>query len=149
MDHILNVVYESKARDRLVPYEKTVTITENRAPTDESIKIYDQMLEQARANLVDVFTIKNAIFTEARVAVYRNVASLFCPLEAYYKFKLNDTVFEGKIQIEDSRPYTAEDFRRLLSDEVYNRFIEELSRKLFETYCKTLMVEGKHSNYNW
>lgn len=46
-------------RDRMVPYEKTVI--EKRAPTDESIKIYDEMLEKAKGSLIDAFAINDNI----------------------------------------------------------------------------------------
>lgn len=47
--------------DRLVPYEKTVTITEKRAPTDDSIKLLNEMQEKAKQNILTQITVDNNI----------------------------------------------------------------------------------------
>ena len=44
-----------------VPYEKTVTVTEHRAPTDDSIKIYKEMYEKSLKNIAEVLEIKNSL----------------------------------------------------------------------------------------
>lgn len=44
-----------------IPYEKTVTIKEHKAPTDESIRHYEELKEKAYKNIAEVFDIKNNI----------------------------------------------------------------------------------------
>jgi hypothetical protein len=45
--------------DRLVPYEKTVT--EHKAPTDDSIRLLNEFQEEARKNLIRQIPLKNNI----------------------------------------------------------------------------------------
>lgn len=144
-----------KSETKLVPYERKVevTVNENRAPTDESIQLLNELTDKAHQNLLDVFRIESSVVKDTVISVFRQMGPdiVGMPLVAYYKFKLNDRVFEGKTIVEDDRPYDSArgDFRRLLADEVFNRFIEELSRKTFEEFAKTLMIEGKNRDYNW
>lgn len=142
-----------KTETRLVPYDRRVTINEHRAPTDESVKLFQEMTEKAHQSLLDVFRIESTVVKDAVISVHRQMSpeNLNMPLIAFYRFTLNDDVIQGNVVVEDDRPYTEakNDFRRLLSDEVYNRFIEEISRKLFESFAKTLMIEGKNRDYNW
>ena len=41
-----------KTRTEYVPYEKTVTVTEHRAPTDVSIQLWDEMRQKAIDSIV-------------------------------------------------------------------------------------------------
>ncbi len=42
-----------------VPYEKSVTVTEKRATTDESVKLLNEFQEKAKQNLVDQIKIED------------------------------------------------------------------------------------------
>lgn len=42
-----------------INFPKEINIKEHRAPTDESIKIYKEMVEKARSEVVDAFHIKD------------------------------------------------------------------------------------------
>jgi hypothetical protein len=50
----------SRRSDRLVPFEKTVT--EIRAPTDESVNLLKEFEEKAEAKLIASFTLPNNLF---------------------------------------------------------------------------------------
>ena len=45
-----------------VPYAKTVTINENRAPTDESVKLYDEFKQRAYDSIIDAFEVSDNAF---------------------------------------------------------------------------------------
>ena len=79
--------------DRVVPYEKTVH--EYRAPTDESIKIYDEMLNKAQASLVGRITSNTPIDME--VCVFRDVSRQ--NYNVHYVCNINGKEIQNKIVI--------------------------------------------------
>lgn len=49
---LFSTTHIHKGRTEYVPYEKTVSITEKKAPTDESIRILNEMEEKATQNII-------------------------------------------------------------------------------------------------
>lgn len=94
-------------------------VTEVKAPTDESIKLYKEMLEKSRTDLVDAFKIKSNSF-ECSAAIYRNISSF--SFTVVIKFLLNDRKHVMDFNIEEYNVNQREDLVR----EIVKKFSESL-----------------------
>ena len=56
------------SKTELVPYEKTVNVTEKRAPTDESIKLLREMEQKALNSVVDAIEVRTNIINACAYA---------------------------------------------------------------------------------
>lgn len=65
-------------------YPQKIKIKENRAPTDESIKIYRDMVEKARQEVVDGFTVQGNFL--GRVVMFARPSD---PNIVFFFFELN------------------------------------------------------------
>lgn len=139
-DRFIPIPFETVRREA-VPYAKTVTITENKAPTDESIAIYGEMLDKARASLIEVITLKSSVVGEIAIAIYREMLDM--NLTAHYRFVLNGETYTGKVVITNEWAQQP-NFAELICMEVYNKFVEEVASKLFHAHINTAIAQ-KHS----
>ena len=87
-------------RVEYVPYEKTVTITENRAPTDESVNILNQMQEKTLQNIIKSVNVKDNTMNAAVLYIVRGMA--FDVVDFIAKFTFNGKEYELKGQISRS-----------------------------------------------
>lgn len=127
-------VFDRYSRE-YVPYEKSVNITEKRAPTDDSIKLYGELQNKAFESIVDTFELTNNVVDGVAVATmkefsFRNVIFLT-------KFKLNGV--EYKTQTEFPRV----EYSLLDKSEKRKKLIEFLIKSIGEriTYQILLSVE--------
>lgn len=102
----------------------TVVVHEHRAPTDESIKLYNELRQKAIDSIVYSTVIKNTLY-EAQVMVTKNF-TFSLDYEVHYIFKLNGEEFKGKVVI---AYYDVRD-KNQLPKLIYGKFIEILSEKL-------------------
>jgi hypothetical protein len=58
-------------RREYVPYEKSIVVTENRAPSDDSVRLLNEMQEKAEANIIGRMQLTNNGI-EAEVTVHRD-----------------------------------------------------------------------------
>jgi len=97
-----NKIYITETRNNYVPipYEKEVNVVEKRAPTDESIKIYHEMIEKAKKEIVDSFIIQVASI-ECCVVAFCDMltTSMRDTTEYHVKFKINKTEHCIKFEI--------------------------------------------------
>ncbi len=77
-----------------VPYEKSVKITETRAPTDESVKLLNEFQEKAKQNLVDQIKVEDN--TLNGVVLFFRQDIVHDKVEWFGKFSLNGK--EHKVQ---------------------------------------------------
>ena len=78
-----------------VPYEKSVTVHEHRAPTDESVNILNEMEEKARQNIVrKIFVHDNIVNGVVLEFFHQETSSRIMT----FKFKVNgqDVIFDLK-----------------------------------------------------
>lgn len=114
-----DVIVVSERITNNVPYEKQVTVHEHRAPTDQSIHLYHQMIEKARNELVESYVLKGSAVGEIAVAVFKNVAIFPDNLTVVYKFKLNDKQYKGQFMIDESKLSDVD-------DHVYQFFVQSM-----------------------
>tara|TARA_R110000803_G_scaffold78075_3_gene143110 strand:- start:961 stop:1434 length:474 start_codon:yes stop_codon:yes gene_type:complete len=97
-----------------VPYEKTVI--EKRAPTDDSIKLWDEYLEKAKNRILSVFKLEdNTIGQGVNAIVVAFVDESFTTalaapaLKYFVRFLLNGEKFEFKFDLD---PFEVQELRK-------------------------------------
>jgi len=106
-----------------IPYEKSVK--EIRAPTDESIRIYEEMKEKAFKSILDtVVTTDNIV--NYKYQIYKDVYSFNTIL--YFSISLNGKEFQDKIILD----WGIED-KRKAREEIYKKASAIISYKLLES----------------
>lgn len=78
-------------RSTTIKYPETVNIIEKRAPTDESIKLYDEYLEKTKQRILSTFKLETSYINAVVVAFLNETAMVQNPsIEYLIKFKLNE-----------------------------------------------------------
>jgi hypothetical protein len=80
-----------------VPYAKTVTVQEHRAPTDDSIRIYKEMEEKANKNILCSIEIRDNILNINAVVIAPPEA--LAAWKCLYHFTLNGRDIQGEIKL--------------------------------------------------
>lgn len=107
------------AKKEYIPYVKEVNVNENRAPTDESIRIYDEIKEKAFKSIIDTIEINDNSFNiKATIARDPYTYEIVCR----YLFILNGREIEGTIR---EREYRDTDKHKMLK-----KILDEASRHL-------------------
>lgn len=108
---MFNTTVINPVRVEHVPYEKAVTI--NRAPTDASIKLWEEMRDKAYASLLESITISDNGMN-GRAIVMRDLYT--DKVKFKYEFTLNGRSYGG------SGDFTDYDIkgRRELAEKIYN-----------------------------
>lgn len=107
-----------------------IDITERKAPTDESIRLYDEIKERAFKSIV-----KTVSSTEPmNILKYKAIASSrsFNSFDTlvYYNFILNGVVFEGKCSIEPLRnDDVIQKLFKIISEEITQQLFQEAYNK--------------------
>ena len=129
-------------RVRKDPFAQTVPVTEKRAPTDESIKLYGEMLDKARTELIETINIKSSVIGEIAVGIFRNFSAdhFGIPLVAHYRFILNGETYTGQIIIVEDT-YQKADFNEVVCQAVYEKFVAEVASALFHKHINTAIAE--------
>lgn len=97
-----------------------VTVHEHRAPTDESIKLYDEMLKKARAEIISqIAAPHDNVLSHATVQANYNCATL--DVRCLVVFKLNGREHKLKIKVDD-------DPRERMIEAIVGELCKELGR---------------------
>jgi hypothetical protein len=104
-----------------IPYEKTVIV--KNAPTDESIKIYNEFKEKAYNSIIDNLEIKNSL-VEVKGVVYREFStdSLICA----FAYKINGDEIKDKFTID----WNYDDDEQRINEFIFKKISEFLAIKL-------------------
>lgn len=121
---------------RAVPYVKTVH--EHRAPTDESIKIYDEMLKKAKE--AHVGGIKTSTPIEMNIEIFRRPH--LRGYEAHFFAKINGDEFQDFVEIQE--PMFEEWGYKQVEDLIREIYTKVLSKVVENALIKTewLMTQG-------
>lgn len=132
-----------------IPYEKSVSVNEHKAATDESIKLLNEFQEKAKENLCYSVRI-NQTFLNA-VAFFFREDHMDGGFEVYYKFGLNGSEFKVKSFVSDdewyeeqSRHPIGEPAMNISVKLVYERMANEIAKELLR---QTLPELNKHMKY--
>ena len=131
----MNDGYLILSQPQYITREVTKTVHEHRAPTDESIKIYKEMVDKAEKSILDVFVISDNILNGS-IAVLRNAETM--GIDVIYRFILNGNRLEGSIKTE---------YREMIRsrEEVIRVVYEKLSKKIAAHLFDTLDTESIRS----
>lgn len=111
-----------------------VTVKEVRAPTDESIRLLNEMQEKARQNILDAFTIKNNGI-EGKVVVDHNPMTR--QIRAAALVKINGKKLQPTVHIDWS--VTVDHRERL--PELFRLLTEALAKEIAQTVLLDSFVE--------
>jgi len=120
-------IYIPVTKQEYVPYEKSVV--EHRAPTDESIRLYDEMIDKVRSHLVSTITTENNPMS-FRAAVFFEPQSFSYVCK--YSVILNGKEFTGDFPLDadtPSRPVdVAQKVAKMLADQLARSIVPDLVR---------------------
>lgn len=85
-----------------VPYEKTVTVNEHKAPTDESVRLLNEFQEEAKQNLLAKLHVNDNTFNHTAL-LFMNNPSILDEVQWIAKFQLNgkEIKLRGKMTHEE------------------------------------------------
>ena len=126
------------SQPQYVTREVTKTVHEHRAPTDESIKIYKEMVDKAEKSVLDAFVISDNILNGS-IAVLRNIETM--GVDVVYRFMLNSKKFEGRIKLEY---YEVMKGRDEVIRSAYEKMSKEITAHLFDSIDSEDM-----RNFSW
>lgn len=92
-----NYIYVNRPTERIY-VDREITVNEHKAPTDDSIRLYGEMLDKARSELVDAFKVDNNI-VKGRIGLYRNCSRL--GYIVVVKTNINGNPIETSIDVDD------------------------------------------------
>jgi hypothetical protein len=113
-----------------VPYTKNVEVTERRAPTDESIRLYKEMEEKAERNIINKERIVDNELNG--VVTYIEMSPVLYEIRAHIKFSLNGKEYHHVVTV--PRSYSADRQKSIML--LYNAIIQELAKTF------TLEIDG-------
>mgnify|MGYP000881342611 CR=1 FL=1 len=118
----------------LVPYEKTVTVHEHRAPTDESVKLLNEFQQKAIENIITQVQIDT---NEVKgMFIVLSCEPDFLHMRYVYRFILNGKEYKGEFKIESL------EYR--LSVDNYN--YEKLMHLFYEKLAQSIAIELLNAN---
>lgn len=110
-----------------VPYEKQVKI--ERAPTDESIRLWEEMKEKAYNSILDKIEVHNNVFSGEGFLAREFYHDTIC---FYYKFVLNGKTFKGNETINHMDRHKIGSDKTMMIHFLYEKVSQQISKMLFE-----------------
>jgi hypothetical protein len=115
-----------ETRTEYVPYAKTVI--EKRAPTDESIRIYEEIKEKAYSSILDSIVMNdNTLNVKAIVYTDLHTASKICQ----YAVMLNGREIKGKVKADEFKHTDKMALLRDIVDQASKQIAIEIGKSLF------------------
>lgn len=131
---MFNKTFIAQPRTQYVPYEKEVTIHEHRAPTDESIKLFDELKEKAIRSVTHSVKLNNNKIDAVSAFVVSNVG-LTITDELVIRFILNGENMEFAIKIDRHSFYSSDkyDFQQKILNEMYKQLSNQIAAYVLNT----------------
>lgn len=133
---MFNTIHNHAHSREYVPYEKTVTVNEHRAPTDKSVELLNEFEEKARANIIDSVVIDTNELKAVAIAYQVNEALYFNKTKFYTKFVLNGKEYKSEGVLDQEKFKNLYAFGR--DTQSRNRFIADI---LIEQFSKAIATE--------
>ncbi len=124
---MFNKTIINRSNTEYIPYEKSVNVTEVKAPTDKSVELLNDMQEEARKNIIKSVTIENNIFnvTFDMYASYLDHSKI-----VVYKYILNGKEYTGEIKVNvmhnENKMYNM--LCKQIQDNLFREITEPLSK---------------------
>ena len=117
-------VYKTEASEHYSTSTNTTTIKEHKAPTDDSIRLYGEMLNKSRKEVVDTIELQsNSLYMTA--ILFKDLLS--SKLVCVYRIVLNDRPIEGTVKVTD---YTLD--KRKILIQILEKLSEQIALELME-----------------
>ena len=111
-------------------------VNESKAPTDDSVRLFDEFLEKAKKYLVDSFKIENNVL-DSSVFIFQQNVQMFS-YQIYFKFKINNKVFDGNYDFDKRELYCSLD-RNDIIKHLYNKMSNIIAEYIFKENFKTIV----------
>lgn len=115
-----------------------IKVTEKKAPTDESIRLYDEFLEKAKEQLVHSVVVDTNVLKGSVLVFRNNLMSFDCTY--YINFLLNGKEYRIKGTIDPKKARWEQDPK--------NELIKMLYRSISETIAEEIIKENLETIYN-
>ena len=112
--------------DNNVPVTKNVNVTIGRAPTDESIRLYDEFKEKAYKSILESFHVTDNTFNFDAI-VCRDCSSFNEKLK--FRFFLNNKEYQGEVEIDNYGKNDIQKVYKKLSEKIAEYILLELHKK--------------------
>ena len=119
------------------PIHNTTTIHENKAPTDDSIKLYEEVKEKAYESIIRSVKIEDNGLNGS-MTVFRDLLSY--STRAAYRFTLNKKEYKGDFECDESFGLNTHD--------VLDKFIEKLSQSIALELMNMSMLGRDNTSVN-
>jgi len=115
-----------QTRTKYVPYEKSVTVTEKRAPTDESVKLLNEFQDKSLENLIKTVKISNNV-VDGVLFLFQIQAACF-QRKFVFIFKINGVEYKIEDNYDIDNVLHFSNSRNV--DNTVNKIISKLSEKI-------------------
>lgn len=132
-----NIHEHYRSRTEYVPYEKNVTVHEHRAPTDESLKLVEEIREKVQKEIIEAIPIQSSTLNGC--VLYKWSSPDFYGLEILAVFKLNDKEYEVRLKIEGAEYHRLRHMSRGSLLEAHRHVLNTLHQKLAEVISEELI----------
>jgi hypothetical protein len=131
-------------RTNYVPYEKSVNITEKKAPTDESIRLYGELQEKAFKSIIDTFKLNNNIVNGVVIAA-QDQYPFISNIIFLAKFKVNGIEYKTKTEICKSEYLRLAKFerKRKIAEFLIKSISEVITFEMLKSVEKDITTELK------
>jgi len=129
-----------RAHTNYVPYAKTVNITEKKAPTDESIKIYAELQRKALESISETIEVKNHIVEGKIIRFIDDMTS--DNEKVLVVFKINGQEFSEVHKI--PRDHIMRNSREKLIENFIDVFKDYLMREVFKDLNPLKIMGGRY-----
>jgi len=109
-----------------------IDVTEKRAPTDESVRLLNEMQQKAFDNIVECVKLSNNELTDATYWIYPDYNSF--SQRARIRFKLNGKVKDFEFTLPHERTDKS-DIQKMIMSEIYS----EISKDIFAGFVDRTM----------
>lgn len=124
-----------------IPYTKqvNVTVNENKAPTDESIRLYNELQDKAQKSVIDRRTIPNNIVK----GEYYCISDFKSPWDwvIVFVFKVNDIVYEVEKRYSKKDYKESKDLYKIVEQQGTEIILEYILNEGFQHIVKDVYQE--------
>ena len=110
------------ARPRTENVYHNTKVVEERAPTDDSIKLYEEIKEKAFDSIIESIKIQDNLFN-AKALLVKDPMTF--GMKFYYTFRINGEEFKGSDDVDDMN-------RSDMIERLYDKLSKALARELIE-----------------
>lgn len=131
---MFDTINHSPSSREYVPYEKSVTVHEHRAPTDKSVALLNELTQSAKDNIIDSVHIQNNV-VECAVIFYRGNV-MRDEYDFGLRFKLNGHEYKLQGIINSHELHIVGAHYGFRSQKVLDLFIDRYSKTIAEELIK-------------